>query len=901
MDTYHVIPHTHWDREWYLSFDHFRVRLVHMLDDLLNILDTRPDFKSFTLDGQTSVLNDYLEIKPGNRDKIEKYVREGRLFIGPWYILPDEFLVSGEATIRNLTRGRETAHRFGASMDVGYIPDSFGHIAQMPQILKGFDIDSAIVWRGFGGEPDQISSEYQWRSPDGSIVLMEHLSDVGYSAGYFNSTDSEIAEERFLDFKKRVDYRARTSERLMLNGGDHHWPYRNLPDVLAYLNDKYKGEARLVHSSITRFMKEMGEKVTLSDLPVADGELKFGYRWAFNVTGGVYSSRLYIKQANTRSQWLLERYLEPLNAMAMMRGGRTQSELIRQGWTYLMQNHPHDSICGCSIDPVHREMMTRFEKLGELGKGVEYFAWMDLVPDKEGASGDDQYLVFFNPSPFKRNEIVECDVEFFKQKVVVGLNPDVVVDPPLPDVEGFELHDDHDVSIPFEVVDRHEDFGIAYNRFDYPSQTKVDKFHIRVLLNDLPPLGLRKLKIVRKSVFSTYPQLSSFDSGDDYLENQFIRVSVDGNGSFYVTDKTTGYQYGPLGYFEDGADAGDEYNYSPPDNDRVLSSTESARVTIHLMDGQYRKGLQVRGTWDLPASLTEDENGRIKETERIPFSITAWLTPESRFVQFETTLTNTVKDHRLRAVFKTGCNTNIHRADSQFGILQREQQQYDPDDYDIEVPASVAPMQRYVIIDDGKKAASLIAVGLPEYELKYNSNGELALTLLRCTGELGRGAIKMRPGGRGGWKNSTPDAQCPGEHHFTYAFMPHPAGWAGQVDDINRVAESIHLPVKIHRSKAGNMDQEDEWTVDISPTNLVMSAFKEANNGDGYILRIYNPTDEEVEGEVRLSGNVTGIKRTSLDEIDGDLVSLKNSAFTDQWQPYKIKTYRVRVSKPDRF
>ncbi len=232
MNTYHVIPHTHWDREWYLSFDHFRVRLVQMLDDLLEILDERPEFKSFTLDGQTVVLDDYLEIKPANRDKIIKYVKEGRLFIGPWYILPDEFLVSGESTIRNLTRGREMAHAFGASMDVGYIPDSFGHIAQMPQILKGFGIDLAIVWRGFGGEPDQVSSEYRWKSPDGTIVLMEHLSDVGYSAGYFNSTDEDSAEERFLDFKKRVDFRANSPERLMLNGGDHHWPYRNLPDVL---------------------------------------------------------------------------------------------------------------------------------------------------------------------------------------------------------------------------------------------------------------------------------------------------------------------------------------------------------------------------------------------------------------------------------------------------------------------------------------------------------------------------------------------------------------------------------------------------------------------------------------------------------------------------------------------
>ncbi len=661
-----------------------------------------------------------------------------------------------------------------------------------------------------------------------------------------------------------------------------------------YLNKKYEGESRLVHSSITRFMEDMSRQVKMEELPVADGELRFGYRWAFNVTGGVYSSRMYIKQANTRSQWLLERYLEPMNVLVTLKGGRSQSDLIRQGWTYLMKNHPHDSICGCSIDPVHREMMTRFEKLDELGKGIQYFAWMDLLPDKEGDGGDDRYIAFFNPSPFTRNEIVECEIEFFKQKVVVGLNPDVVVDPPLPDVKGFELLDADGNSVPFEVINETEDFGISYNRFDYPSQTKVDKFTIRVALNDLPPMGLRKLKIVKTKSFEVYKPSTQFYSEDSFIENEFLRVDVREDGTFYVRDQKTGLEYGPIGHFEDGADAGDEYNYSPPEQDFILKSNETAVVSTSLQDGTLKKGLQVKGEWKLPLSLNDDETARTHERESFDFTTTAWLTPESRYVQFETKVNNRVKDHRFRVLFETGCQTNIHYADSQFGILKREQKHYNTDDFSIEVPASVAPMQRLVNVEDTVKGATLIAVGLPEYELKYNSEGTLALTLLRCVSELGKGAIKMRPGGRGGWKNSTPDAQCPGEHTFTYAFMPHSPGWAGQMEEINRAAEQVHLPVKKHRLKIDEIDQDDEWTLKINPESLVLSAFKEANDGQGYILRVYNPTNKIIDGSIAFSNILAEVTRTNMEEVGREIIDNDDISFRDQWQPYKVLTYRIK-------
>ncbi|MBV9278855.1 MAG: hypothetical protein JOZ41_02125 [Chloroflexi bacterium] len=166
-----LVAHTHWDRAWYLPFQHFRIRLVRLIDRLLEILETDPDFRCFMLDGQMIVIEDYLEVRPERRGDIERLVRAGRLQVGPWYVLPDEFLVSPESLIRNLELGMRQADDFGGAMRVGYEPDAFGHIAQLPQIFAGFGIDNVVFWRGLGDEARELGSEFWWRAPDGTRAL----------------------------------------------------------------------------------------------------------------------------------------------------------------------------------------------------------------------------------------------------------------------------------------------------------------------------------------------------------------------------------------------------------------------------------------------------------------------------------------------------------------------------------------------------------------------------------------------------------------------------------------------------------------------------------------------------------------------------------------------------------
>ena len=856
--TYHIVSHSHWDREWYKSFSQFRAMLVNMVDDLLDLLQHDPTFACFTLDGQTVVLDDYLAVQPGREADIRRLVHEGRLLVGPWYVLPDEFLVSAEATVRNLLRGTRTARGFGGTMNVGYIPDSFGHIAMMPAILRGFGIDTALVYRGFGGEPGQTRSEYSWVSPDGTRSLMLHLFSNGYSTGYFHQEDDNQVVERFGALKAELDSRATTSQRLLMNGGDHHWPDPKLPRTLDLLRSKFAGEFK--HSSIPQYVdavkKEVGQLSTVS------GELRFGYRYAFAVLGGVYSSRMYIKQANWQCQNLLQRYVEPFSLYAAARGMRSQSALTHQAWTGLMQNHPHDSICGCSIDAVHREMMTRFAAVQDTANAVLETSFSTLIPYDDIASKDDWYVFFVNPSPFPRTGVVKTNLSFYLQDVVVGLNPDVNIGKKMRGVPGFVLLDGQDREIPFQVLDHHEGYDITYSRYNYPKQTLGEVYSVLVDVRDVPPIGFKGLRIRKIGDRPRYQ--SRLKTGSRFIENDYLRIDVNEHGEVQVKDKKTGQRYSGFNVFEDSGDAGDEYNYSYPEKDEIIRSSKG-RAKIRLVEkGPLRAALQIEITMRISASTNRKSRNRRKVS--LPITSTVFLNASSRTVEFETEVVNAAGDHRLRVLFPSGIKTDTAYADSQFCVVERVQQRYDMKKFTIEHPAAVAPMQRFVTVRGEKHALTLFADGLPEYELKLDGKGTIALTLLRCVGLLSGSDLITRPGGRAGWYNETPDAQCFGRRKFRYAVLPHGSDENDGSALVNTEAELFHLPlIPIRRKNAGNLPLEGSF-LSISTERIVLSALKEAEDGNGTIVRVYNPSASEAEGLIRFTDAVKEAAMVRLDE-----------------------------------
>jgi len=461
-----LVPHTHWDREWYQTFQQFRIRLVRAVDKLLDILDRDPDFSHFMLDGQTIVLDDYLEVRPEEEARLKKYARSGRISVGPWYVQPDEFLVSGESLVRNLQIGLRRASEFGDPMRIGYVPDCFGHIAQMPQILKGAGIESAVFWRGVGSEVHK--SEFYWAAPDGTKVLVVHLADA---LGYSNARDMPLNPAEFV---ARVELltaallpRATTNSLLFMNGSDHLEPQDGLPAVIQSANERL-AHIKPEHARIlTHFAhadhpnhpnhsnqpdqpdqsSQSGQDGLYDSLHVRIGTLpeyvaavqqrieQNGEDSLQTLTGemrssqyshllpSVLSTRMWIKQQNAATEHLLERWVEPLTAWAWKLGAPYPRGLVELAWKYLLQNHPHDSICGCSIDQVHRENSVRFAQSQQIGGQIVAEAVHNLAlrtdtrtpaytsAQSSHTNREAAPIVVFNPAPGPRSEVVQAVVQ----------------------------------------------------------------------------------------------------------------------------------------------------------------------------------------------------------------------------------------------------------------------------------------------------------------------------------------------------------------------------------------------------------------------------------------------------------------------------------------------------------
>jgi mannosylglycerate hydrolase len=439
MRNIHVVSHTHWDREWYRPFQSFRLKLVHLIDGLLDLLDADPQFKYFMLDGQTIVLDDYLAMRPEKQAILRKHIQKGRILIGPWHILPDMFLVGPEAHIRNLLQGDRTARKFGPKMMIGYIPDPFGHPGQVPQILNGFGINTACLWRGLDDEP----AEFWWQSPDGSRVLMAYLRD-SYSNGAALPANNLTAFVDALD--AAVDSLAahsKVSDYLIMYGTDHMEPPLGTSRAIAYANKKMK-ETRVLHSTLPEFVAAIQSDINRQKLvlPSITGELRACRR--MHLLPGVLSTRMWIKQRNQYCENLLVKWAEPFGVFQELVTRNSQSpilinksEILHQTWRLLMENHPHDSICGCSIDQVHEEMKVRFDQVDQVGEELTRQSLETLVTNiNTDSSAGQSAIVIFNPTSASRTDVVNTAIDL------------------PPGMSDFELLDEQGNSLPHQAIGR---------------------------------------------------------------------------------------------------------------------------------------------------------------------------------------------------------------------------------------------------------------------------------------------------------------------------------------------------------------------------------------------------------------------------------------------------------------
>ncbi|MFQ5836153.1 MAG: hypothetical protein ACE5HR_09580, partial [bacterium] len=571
------------------------------------ILEKDPDYHYFMLDGQTVVLEDYLKIKPENKGRLKKLISQGRLLIGPWYILPDEFLVSSESHIRNLLLGDKMCREFGGKMEVGYLPDSFGHVAQMPQLLKGFGIESAVIWRGVGKKVKK--TELIWQAPDGSKVLTVYLP-FGYCTGAALPSEVDDSRRRIKSIVEKLSSLATTNLLLLMNGCDHLEPQPQLPRLITEVN-KNMDSAELVHSSLPIFFKELREKVY--ELPIYRKEWRSGERTI--ILTGTLSSRMYLKQWNKKIQILLEKWVEPFSTFAYLAGEPYPSSLIWHAWRYLLKNHAHDSICGCGVDEVHEEMITRFKKAQQVGEELCSQALNYLAANIDTANNEVN-LVVFNPLPNRRTDLVEATVDLdseltrradwqagrlieIREKEKIG--PLLIL---------LRMYDEENKEIP-SVIEKVEGVEkIKYTSDDLPQVYQTTSYRLTLLARDVPGLGYRTYRIK-----PSYEREKEKKPEELKLENEYLKVTPNlKNGTVDIYDKETKRSYKNCNLFVDGGDAGDEYTYSPPCEDRLISSVEAKSQIKWEAFNSVRSTLRIEIHLELPESLSKDRKKRSSKT-----------------------------------------------------------------------------------------------------------------------------------------------------------------------------------------------------------------------------------------------------------------------------------------------
>ncbi len=744
-----VVPHTHWDREWYRSFPAFRLLLVEMLDGFLPRFETDTSYPRFLLDGQMAVVDDYLEVRPEERPRLERLARSRRLTVGPWYVLMDEFLVSGETIVRNLQLGLERAEAFGGAMPVGYLPDMFGHVAQMPQILRQAGLEHAVVWRGVPSAIGQTA--FWWAAPDGSTVRAEYLP-VGYANGARLPDDAGALIRRVAAHELELGPLLGEDDRplLLMNGTDHEVPQPWLGRVVAEANRAQEAFC-LEITSLPAYLSS----APVEGLPSWAGELRSGAR--ANLLMGVASNRVDVRKAARAAEQALEREAEPLCALWLPPGEWPDAEL-RVAWAEVISNSAHDSICACSIDQVGLSVLARFAQATSAAEGLRDRA-MSLAGTTMSASGP----VVLNSSARTRSGIVELILPGAEpvpgtqvvSQVQRGMGEATGTGTELGAMLGKLAADGYQTST--AVVGARLDAGqdgvdllihtgsgqatsaearqVMAEAWAQAGAHRDQPFRLRVQrdpwqrvlahIADVPGFGWRAWQ-----PGTATPAPVSVEQW--HLDNGLMRLEVDvDNGTFSVN--------GLPGFHRliDGGDEGDTYNYSPPAADAEVDVPLSVQVET-LAPGPLQGALRITRTYCWPAAV---EGGRRVGEEQVRVVTDLELRAGEGLARVTTTFDNRCRDHRLRAWLPLPRRAESSRAECAFAVVERG---LHAEGRPQEVGIPTFPSQRFVIAG----GLTVVHDRVLEYEVVDEGRG-LALTLLRATGMLSRPHPAYRPNSAG--------------------------------------------------------------------------------------------------------------------------------------------------------
>lgn len=847
--TFHLIPHTHWDREWYLPQSVFLARLVPALDDLIDRLEAEPD-TTFLLDGQTVLLEDYLRVRPDQETRVAALVRGGSLQVGPWYVLADELIPSGESLIRNLLAGQADAGRLGGRTDVLYSPDAFGHPAVWPQLAGEFGIRFGVLWRGLGGQAGQEHDFYRWRGPDGREVLLYHLPPDGYEIGAALAADPDRLPRLWTRVRATLVGRASTRQVPVFIGADHHAAHpaiAGLRSLLAQLEPNSEFRVSRLHDFFIAASAEANAA------PVVSGELRwsYGYTWTLQ---GVHATRAPLKRRHAVSELSLGRIAEPLAALAVARGRGDQRALLNHAWRLLLQSEFHDSIAGCTSDAVARRVEVRLDDARSVAAEIARTSLDALIGnDPDRARGEPEtsgpQLVLWNPVPRRRQGVVVADLSWFRRDVLVG--------PP-----GDRMPRTGPGSRPFHLLSGGESLPVqpmgcraGHERLDaprhYPDQDEVDWTRV-AFRADVAGLGLVNLDVG--------PGAAASGSGawlkGRTLGNELVEVRVGPAGALHLYDRRTRQRYPDLFSLESSGDVGDTYTYCPPSRDRLRRSRSPAKVRP-LANGPYVAALEVR------TRLAAGNKVRGHGVGAIDLRLVVSLYAGSPAVRCTLDFDNQAFNHRLRLRAPTGLQQGSAVAGAQFGFIQRAPLDGSRQKYPAETPVPTAPAHRYVAGAVKSRGLALLAPGFFEYEL--DRRGDLLLTLLRSVGQLSRADLPTRQG-NAGWPVETPEAQCRGMERVQLALAPVTQAQLEKGSVLPELWEDVFLPVQAVWLRQASPLSLGPFDVRLEGDGLVFSGLKPAERGSDMVLRCYNATAKPTVGTWHFNTPVTRAHRARADE-----------------------------------
>ncbi|WP_349651651.1 glycoside hydrolase family 38 C-terminal domain-containing protein [Lactococcus lactis] len=845
MQNIYTVAHTHWDFEWYFTRQEARVQFIFHMDEVLKALESNQlDF--YTLDGQISIVEDYLNLVPEKEDQLKKFVKAGRLFVGPWFTQVDEMTTSGESMIRNLRLGIRGAEDLGNSMRIGYLPDSFGQTQDMPKIYQGFNIPYALFWRGMPREAD--TRYFYWSSNDGSKVLTANIKN-----GYYAGVDL-VENDNIKDLLNRITSHTQSEKHLLPVGGDQRAVDFNLKQRISEANQEMRGSAEFIESNYPDFFKAL-EKDSEEFLDI-QGE--FIEPIDSKIHRGIYSSRYDLKQIYDRFERILTYQIEPISVVASNYGIPVKQGLINNLWKIVARGQAHDSAGGCNSDKTNRDIYMRgINGLQEAQACVDYLLRklsisLNITQENE--------LYLWNPLPFELKTI--------KKVKLSTIGPDFLLINHLGERARFELLDQ-----------KRENAALLRRTL---SDMLDESYYVSEIAIEctLPPMSYLCYKLIDK-LENTKKLTSALE-----IENNYYKIKFE-KGKFKLKQKETDKTYNNFLYFEDGGDEGDTYDYSPAFEDWILNLDFQECKAVKIEQGDLISRIIINGKWELPYSL--DDRKIKKLSGEVDYELRLELNSLNNRIDVVLKLDNDALDHRLRMILQTDVGSKVSTSDTAFGMIDRPIEEEHLNDWKEvgfkEEPTSMRPMIHLANLHDKKESWTFLSKGTKDFQVLGKEHQKLAITIFRGVGYLGRPDIMRRPGDASGLQTkevATPDSQLRGKLVFEGSIL------LDKIFDISELQKEYlsitqeHLyyqtqsinrfstPIQYFPINALKLPTIRDQFICLENYSVIFSSMEVTLDQSGIELRLYNPLDvpQDNPGVIQLQKNA----EVKLLDLEGKII-----------------------------